>query len=189
MRNNIIFFIGGALLGSITTYFVVKKKEQKRADEEIEEMREHYKHKKESEKSETKQDDKAEEKHVIERTIPKPFSNLVEMPKEAVNLIAEYAGDDTIVEITEDEFSELDDYESLTLFLFSDGTLTDSEYQPISDTEIYISEDTLEKFFKGIDTSIILRNNKLKADYEILKMQDTYSKFIADRPYIIGGDV
>ena len=78
--------------------------------------------------------------------------------------------------ITPDEFGDIYEYEKLTLFYFADGVVTDSERQPLDDVDEIVGLDSLDHFGEYEDDAVYVRNDRLKADYEILKDLENYAE-------------
>lgn len=76
--------------------------------------------------------------------------------------------------ITPDEFGDIYEYETLTLFYFADGVVTDSDKQPLDDVDEIIGLDSLNHFGEYEEDAVYVRNDRLKADYEVLKDLENY---------------
>lgn len=71
--------------------------------------------------------------------------------------------------ITPDEFGEKDGYDIISLtYYHNDGVLADDMDERIDDYEDIIGKDALDHFGDYEDDSVFVRNDRLKADYEIL---------------------
>jgi len=83
--------------------------------------------------------------------------------------------DDLIYIITPDEFNTLDGFKTATLYYSSDNYVIDSDYEPLSDTEIVnkIGHDPLGHFGEYEDDSVYIRNEELMYDFEILLSMKT----------------
>lgn len=89
--------------------------------------------------------------------------------------------------ISPDEFGDQDEYDQISLTYYSDGTVTDDNDRPMSDDEIEesIGKDSLTHFGEYEDDSVFVRNDRLKADYEILKDERTYADILREKPYLL----
>ena len=85
--------------------------------------------------------------------------------------------------ITPDEFGEIDDYETITLIYYSDEVLTDDDDELVEDVENVVGVDSLSHFGEYEADSVYVRNDILKADYELLLDQRNYSDVINLRPH------
>lgn len=196
--NKIVSFILGAGIGSVTTYFVVKKTIQERADEEIESVVTTFKERYDKvEKILT--DEQKEEAGIFipekkELSIPVKDLNLTGEPyKEKVEDLGYSVGvdlsenndkhvdnitqiDDVKVGvapyiISEEEFGEFGN-EEMTLILYADGVLADDQDEIIDDPESLLGNCLDE--FRGYDDALYVRNENKEIDFVILKSDKNF---------------
>ena len=74
------------------------------------------------------------------------------------------------------DFGELDDYSQVELTYYADGTLEDEDYEIIKDYEELIGRDALNTFGEYEDDAVFVRNEHLRADFQILKDYRTYEE-------------
>lgn len=88
--------------------------------------------------------------------------------------------------ISPDEFGDQDDYDEISLTYYADGTVTDDNDRAMSEDEIEetIGKDSLTHFGEYEDDSVLVRNDRLKADYEILMDQRSYADILREKPYL-----
>ena len=88
--------------------------------------------------------------------------------------------------ISPDEFGDQDGYDEISLTYYSDGTVTDGDDRAMSEDEIEetIGKDSLTHFGEYEDDSVFVRNDRLKADYEILMDQRAYADVLKEKPYL-----
>lgn len=88
--------------------------------------------------------------------------------------------------ISPDEFGDQDGYDEVSLTYYSDGTVTDDDDRAMSEDEIEetIGKDSLTHFGEYEDDSVFVRNDRLKADYEILMESRTYAEVLQEKPYL-----
>lgn len=88
--------------------------------------------------------------------------------------------------ISPDEFGDQDGYDEVSLTYYSDGTVTDDNDRAMSEDEIEeaIGKDSLTHFGEYEYDSVFVRNDRLKADYEILMDQRTYAEILQEKPYL-----
>ena len=88
--------------------------------------------------------------------------------------------------ISPDEFGDQDGYDEISLTYYSDGTVTDDGDRAMSEDEIEeaIGKDSLTHFGEYEDDSVFVRNDRLKADYEILMDQRSYADVLREKPYL-----
>lgn len=80
--------------------------------------------------------------------------------------------------ITPDEFSQEDDYGTVTYTYYSDGVMTDENDNPISKDTIKqnVGERAVTHFGEYEEDSVFVRNDALHIDFEILKDSRDYSE-------------
>lgn len=88
--------------------------------------------------------------------------------------------------ISPDEFGEQDGYDEISLTYYADRTLTDDHDHPMSDDEIEetVGKESLRHFGEYEPDSVFVRNDRLKADYEILMDQRTYAQVLEEKPWL-----
>lgn len=148
---NAAIFLVGFGIGSLITNALVKDKYQRAADEEIESVKKRFK-KKENDTLKT-----------IDGSL-----------KEYLSIIknSEYSekGDekmDRCMVIAPEEFGEYPDYEKVDLIYFSDGHLTDENYNEIND-DSFLPVDYMDSFGDYEDDSVYVVNDTQKRYYCIL---------------------
>lgn len=86
--------------------------------------------------------------------------------------------------ITPEEFGEKEDYDTISLTLYSDGVVADDADKPIDDIDDVIGKGSLDHFGEYEDDSIFVRNDKLKCDYEVLIDEREYAQILEEKPYL-----
>ena len=88
--------------------------------------------------------------------------------------------------ISPDEFGNQDGYDEISLTYYSDGTVTDDNDRAMDEDEIEetIGKDSLSHFGEYEEDSVFVRNERLKADYEILMDQRSYADILREKPYL-----
>lgn len=89
--------------------------------------------------------------------------------------------------ISPDEFGTEDGYDEISLTYYADGTVTDDSDHAMSDDEIEetIGKDSLNHFGDYEPDSVFVRNDRLKADYEILADPRSYADVLREKPYLV----
>lgn len=86
--------------------------------------------------------------------------------------------------ISPDEFDELDDYEAISLTYYEgDGVLTDDMDCPVENVDDVVGYDSLRHFGEYEEDSVFVRNDEMKADYEILLDVRKYSDVVSINPH------
>lgn len=88
--------------------------------------------------------------------------------------------------IAPDEFGDQAGYDGVSLTYYLDGTVADDNDRAMDENEIEetIGKDSLSHFGEYEDDSVFVRNDRLKADYEILMDQRTYAEVLEEKPYL-----
>ncbi len=86
--------------------------------------------------------------------------------------------------ITPEEFGEIEDYDTISLTLYSDGVVADDADKPIEDVDEVIGKESLDHFGEYEDDSVFVRNDKLKCDYEVLIDERQYAQILEEKPYL-----
>ena len=166
--KNLFIFAAGVVAGAVAGAYLVKDKVMADAKQEINEVREYYKSKKETKKEENpveeKQETKVEEKKEYQE-ITRNYTNYnkpSEQPKKEVI--------DMPYVIDVEEFGTLVEYDTATYTYFADGVLVDDVDDVIDDPDPIIGLENLKIFeeFAGC-SAIYVRNDIWKMDFEVLK--------------------
>ena len=88
--------------------------------------------------------------------------------------------------ISPEEFGDQDEYDEISLTYYADGTVTDDNDRAMSEDEVEetIGKESLTHFGEYEDDSIFVRNDRLKADYEVLMDQRSYADVLREKPYL-----
>ena len=174
--TNLLIFALGAAMGAFVSYEIAKRKFSELAQEEIKSVKDVY----------------AQRAAAREKPDLSEFSDIVkdegyssgatedEKPVKKSNDKPPYV-------ISSDDFGTIDDYEQIGLTLYSDGVLADEDDEVVEDVEKTIGThkpSELEAFLNG--DSLFIRNETLKADYEILFDTRKYSDVVSKSPHKIG---
>lgn len=85
--------------------------------------------------------------------------------------------------ISPDEFGELDNYETVSLYYYADGILADEDDEIVEDVDYIIGKESLEHFGEYEDDSVFVRNDELGSDYEILLNDQPF--YIETNPHLV----
>lgn len=184
-------FVAGAAAGATATWLLLKKKYEKIADEEINEMYMYYQDKldelddldedeMEPDKEELDEIARQHAEAIIEKAgySTGPISATQVVPKEEEPEVMEDRERPYV--ITPEEFDEFDDYNTISLTYFADEVLTDDQKNIIDNIDEIIGLDSLSHFGEYEDDSVFVRNDKLKTDYEILLDTKTFEEINAE---------
>ena len=198
--KNFFTFVTGLVIGSVVTYVVVKDKFEKIAQEEIDSVKEVFGRKvekeadKKVEKIAKKEVEKIRKEYNEYNNLTKNYTSysknkteesikdveyeeVCENDKDGVELDEiERASDyDKPYIIEPQEFGALDGYSLITLYHYSDNVLADDCDELVEDLDDVVGEDYASHFGEYEDDCVYVRNDRLKADYEICRDLRKYS--------------
>ena len=186
MYKKALIFIGGALTGSLVSWYFTKKKYETLAENEIAKMREGYRQKNKELAERARVKPNISEVVNDRLTIPKEDVDLAE--KEA-NLIAKYAeeseptgeenislNDDIIEFIDDSEFASMNGYEKVNLVLYEDDVLANEMSDDIVLVEDTVGQQAIDDFKHYNPEAFYVRNNQLMTEYEITRDHRTYEE-------------
>lgn len=164
MTNSIKYvlaFSAGAAIGVAASWRYLKTKYEQFAQEEIEDVKNYYRSKRKVVHDET----------VTEQEQYETLAN--EYSTESSSVKNEDGGPYVI---TPEEFGEIDEYDTTTLYYYVDGVLTDLEDNIVENVAELVSEDFVDHFGEYEDDSVCVRNDDRKCDYEILRDLRRYTE-------------
>lgn len=180
--KGLLIFAAGLAVGAVAGALAVKNKVLADAKAEIEEVRDYYR----SQRGEVNREEVEEVKEVVEETIDRVQDMIKEHDnkKEHVNynkLVQNYNPSKNVVEyddpfiIDPSEFGENDDYDTMTLTYFADGVLIDDVDDIVEEPDIVVGLENLKVFEEFGATTVYVRNDIYKTDYEIIRDDWNYS--------------
>ena len=180
--KGLLIFAAGLAVGAVAGAVIVKNKVLADAKAEIEEVRDYYR----SQRGEVKQEEVEEVKEMVEETIDRVQDMIKEHDnkKEHINynkLVQNYNPSKNVVEyddpfiIDPSEFGENDDYDTMTLTYFADGVLVDDVDDIVDEPDIVVGLENLKVFEEYGASSVYVRNDIYKTDYEIIRDDWNYS--------------
>lgn len=175
--KNLFIFVSGAAIGSIVTWQFVKTKYEQLAQEEIDSVKETFSKR---EEARTKADEAKEKPNLMEyasKLQENGYSKYSNVGKEE----DKNAMDKPYV-ISPDEFGEFEDYDTISLRYYADHVLTDEEDELVEDVDDVVGLDSLNRFGEYEEDSVFVRNDRLKADYEILLDLGNYADITQRKP-------
>lgn len=183
-------FVLGAAAGSAATWFIVKKKYEQLAQEEIDSVKEAFSRRNKIEEIEEEAEEEAE---VVNEILEEKRKSVKEYAEELRRSgYTNYANADILEEsadrphvISPEEFGELEDqgFETISLTYYADQVLADDDDRVITNVDDIVGYDSLTHFGEYEDDSVFVRNERLKCDYEILLDQRTYADVLREQPY------
>ncbi len=181
----LLAFAAGALIGSAATWYFVKDKYEKLAQEEIDSVKETFK--KSYEDQEVKHE---EEIHKVENKYYNALAQNYNYEKKSrPEAILEEDEEEEVRKMDEPyvikpyEFGDYIDYEQISLLYFADGVLADEDtLDVIDDVEETVGEYFADHFGEYEEDSVYVRNDAKRCEYEILKDERQY-KDVASKKY------
>ena len=195
----VIIFIGGVAAGSFVTWRLLKEKYIRQTQEEINEVRGHYRKKKESEEvtvdsngtTETNEKPdliayaaKLTKNGYIDYTNPK---SLVKATGDTIDAVVqkdnEESSDPVILNdpsyqppyiISPEDFAIDDEYTIVNLNYYIDGVLTDEDDNIVENVDDVVGLENLNHMGEYEDDALHIRNENYKCEYEILLSRRLY---------------
>lgn len=187
---NALLFAGGAAIGSILTWQLVKETYKKLAEEEIASVKEYYKgrysepQQSEPTKGDTevpvrshRHDMTSEEKETVHR-----YSELTRsyVPVENEQDV-EYVTDPYV--IAPELFGEREDYETKSLTYYADGILADDRGNIVTDADDVVGTDFKDHFGDYEDDAVHIRSEWAQCDFEIIAVEANYADIRPGNPH------
>lgn len=210
----VIAFVTGAVIGSVTSWQLLKKYYEQISREEVDSVKEvyarkmkEYEHTHEMNNEESKEpvvaddiDSENDELSVMEyaKILSEQgytnYSNSEDIPivKDPLAIQTddeedEYLEPDGPYVIPPEDFGDEEEYERITLTYYSDNILADDNDQRIVDIENIVGYDALESFGEYEDDAVHVINDRLRSYFEILKDERTYDEVLKNKPYLMEG--
>ena len=176
--KGLFIFAAGVVAGAVAGAYLVKDKIMADAKQEIEEVREYYRSKKESKKEETEEvpmDRTVEVKHYEKEE--KEYKTIVENSgyvnyNKPEQIIQHSVLEDVPYAIDPEEFGDKEDegWDTTTLTYFADGVLVDDVDEIVEQPDVVVGLDNLRIFEEFPDaTCVYVRNETWRTDFEILR--------------------
>lgn len=181
----VIFFTVGSAAGFVTSEKFLKRKYEQLVQEEIDSVKEVFsRHKK------TIVDDSREPDMIFTPKVTKAERTNYRKFGESLKYIEKQEEEELEMGpriIPPDEFGNLDGYDEISLTYYADKTLTDDLDHPMDEDEIEetIGKGSLAHFGEYELDSVFVRNDRLKADYEILMDPRTYAQVLEEKPWLV----
>lgn len=175
--KGLFIFAAGLAIGAVAGACVIKNKVLADAKEEIEEVREYYRS-----KSVEATDEVAEEVKEVKEVVQEIKNDSNKRTYVNYNkLTSTYKPqeeptrfDDPFI-IDPSEFGEDPEYDTMTLTYFADGVLVDDVDEVIEEPDIVVGLENLKVFEEFGASSIYVRNDIYKTDYEVIRDDWNYS--------------
>lgn len=191
MGKTIFAFVSGVAIGSVATYFVMRRWTDEYVNNEVAAFKEDWNR-------------VHPDEHKVEKTVDKSAKETAPTPaNEDVSSIMSYAKtikesnyapveysnafqktpekkpDEIPYAISEDEYGAYYDYEKVTLVFYEDGILADEDNEIVYPPNT-VGEDFESYFTESEADTIYIRNDSRKCDYMIYRDYRTFSMVIDD---------
>ena len=187
-NRELLSFVFGLAIGVVSSALYFRGKTQ----EEVDEVRSFYLSKV-GENEATENTETVEDKVFREFNATKPeirdyintlrerkyvdYSKTAE-PDDSSAKVPDVIADPYVISI--DDFGQEEGYDTITLTAYSDGTIANYADDELEDPESTVGEDILSKF--GDEDVVYIRNDRLKADFEVVRDNRTYVEVVGDFP-------
>lgn len=180
MSNKFICFMTfavGTAIGSFVTWYCVKDKYRRIADDEIASVKEVFSKKEKNTVNPSNNEDGKLYSYNLHKCGYSNANSECPEREEENDMSKPYV-------ITPDEFGGIDGYEVFSLTYYADEILTDDDDEVIEDVENTVGYDSLKHFGEYEDDSVFVRNDRRGCDYEILLDTRRYSDVVKTKPYL-----
>ena len=177
-KEHILAFLAGAVVGIAVTWKALKTKYERLAQKEINSVKEKFAKRYPKERSEIMADDDATELYNQYKAEIESYAAQEEKEEEGG---VEYMPKPRI--IAPEECGDIEEYDVVSLSLYSDGVLADSiTGEIVEDIENVVGSDSLHHFGEYEDDSVYVQNDRLKTYYEILMDNREYDVVVGRAP-------
>ena len=191
-KLNFAMFVIGAAIGSVTTWLYLKKHYEKITQEEIDSVKAAFADRKPVLNLTKEKDEQDDNQNKADFAKLKPdlikyaaklqeegYTNYTEHSNKNINEEKDKPMTDKPYVISPDEYGEYEDddessYDLISLSYYSDGVLADDDDDVIENTDDIVGKDFADHFGEYEEVSVYIRNDRLKCDYEILKINTPY---------------
>ena len=191
---NVLMFAAGAAVGAAVTWKIVNDRYERIVQEEIDSIKEVFGEVDDrQEETESSEDDESDDgqfanvTHIdwskledLDEEDDDDSENLNKYSTLASNYTSEKGGAEGMAKppyvISPYDFGELDDYSQFELTYYADGVLEDEDEEIVMDVKDLIGPKALYTFGEYEDDAVFVRNEHLKADFQILKDPRTYAE-------------
>lgn len=168
MNKSVLWFVAGAVVGSVATWFIARRLHQDEMARVEHEGLDHI----DTVEEEMDEDDDYRPLTADDMIVDLRTDYEKELDEEMMH-VGPYL-------IAPEEFATRDDYEILTLTYYKDDVLTDEFDEPIYDIDGTVGEESLNHFgdYEDDPDAVYVRNEELMTDYEILLDEREYSSIV-----------
>lgn len=181
---NVIIFAVGTAIGAFTIWQILKKKYDKRLQEETQQVWAEI----HTASSNNKTEETVNDEFFTDRTEKPDLAEYAErIRREQYNETAAKNVPERDTEhpyiIYPDEYGCIEEYDTLPLTYYEDGVLADDDDNIVYEVDELVGRESLDHIGEFEENVIHVRNDKKRCDYEITTSLRTYSEVIGDKPY------
>lgn len=195
MNNKAIFVVAfsvGMAVGSVGTWYCIKKKYEELAQEEIDSVKQVFLKREKELKGDEIKKNIAENVKAGDQEKPmsiKEYASFLQKQgytnysdtneaenKEETKSVKPYV-------IPPEQFGEIEEYDQIELTYYADHILADENDDIVEDVEEAIGFESLSHFGEYEDDSVFVRNDERRCDYQILLDQGLYSDIAVHIPH------
>lgn len=169
----LITFAVGALAGSAASWFILKKKYERIAQEEIDSVKEAFKKRYSVEHEESEEKDEKAADDDKEKDL-KAYNDVLNTTKYGSDAVTKKSPSYMRV-ISPVELGDIEHYSIVGLTYYADKILADDDGNIINIDET-VGADALTQFGEYDDGAVHVRNSKTQTDYEVLLDERDYSE-------------
>lgn len=174
--SKFFIFVSGVAIGSFITWKVLEHRYNQPFEEEYYEEETEDTQDSSNDISDSSEKDIRDFASKVTESDYIHYSNPKSIKKEESNVKKPYV-------IPPEEYGENEQYEQISLTYYADGVLTDDKNEIIDDVDNIVGIDSLSHFGEYEDDSVFVRNDRLKAEYEILLVEREYYEVGNVTPY------
>lgn len=160
----VLAFLAGVAVGAVASWKALKTRYERLAQKEINSVKEKYAKRHPARKSEV---DTSEEENVLYSRYKSEIESYTVPEETTEEEGVEYMPRPRV--IAPEELGEIEEYDVVSLSLYSDGVLADSiTGEPIDDIDNTVGRESLHHMGDYEDDCVHIQNDRLKTYYEVL---------------------
>lgn len=213
MRTPLVAIAGfalGAASGAVSAWYILRKRYEEQTQEEVDSVKEMYSRKLAKKNAELKERydipkriDEEDEDQVAPEIEPEEVKKAEELiekldytrysekekPEPVVEEVSEkkQLGVEKPYIISEEEYEENEEYEKISLTWYADKILADDMDDVVEDPGAIVGFENLGYLKEGVSDEILVRNDRLKCDYNVELSLQTYEEVLEMKPYLRRG--
>lgn len=177
-HKEIFIFAGGAILGSLVSWYYTRKKYEAISREEISQMRELYRKKNEdlAMKARVKPDPEYLVNKIEKQEDKIKYNEIVSQNEYSTESADDDFDNNGISFIDDEEYLSVNGYDKINLVLYKDGFLAgeiDDEIVLVEDT---IGQEAVDNLTEYQPEAVYVRNDNTKTEYEVTRDDRTYGE-------------